>query len=297
MEASCSQQERVEVWFDLEVDIEEQVLEAVRCQWPGAWLLSAEEAVRQIGTIIQWNMDSGRAQRVARRYPRLVDADEIADNQTRPPGPLRASGLLQEYVTRVIRRYHAEHPRIQRLADRDLQEWQGLLQLLTARGYQKLLRFGRKPSRACEEAHDFAQDAAEIICGAWFPYDVPFEAWAGLILNNCILQSLTRSRDLMDREPVLMTLDSPPLNEATPHAAQSAAVAAASSKDRLEILELRDSLQHAILTLRSPSQQYVLVATFFEGLDDEEIAHNLAKSKGAVHILRHRALHGLRDKI
>ncbi len=186
---------------------------------------------------------------------------------------------------------------MERLAVPDNAEWMQFSTQLAARAYAALLHLQIPNGKAASEAVDFAQEACERIFVSPFPYDVSFDAWASRILKNCILQRYTRSRDLTDRNPGVMSLDQPEQSAESDQFSLHELVASAPGASAFDHVEVREWLMQAIACLPSPAQQQVIIDTFFHELDDEEIARRLDKTKNAIQVLRHRALRTLRQSL
>ena len=240
---------------------------------------SREEFVRHITDIVSRNVASGRAQRVMAR--------QSTEGREELP--------LETYIDRVVNSYRQEHGRVEALAAQDEAAWTELLDQLTGRAYNILLRFQVPPGRARGEAADFAQATCQVIFNHPFPCDVSFDAWATLILKNRILWRYTRSQDLPDREPRILSLDRPGQSETGDDFSLYDLLTDDSGTSAFESLEVREWLIQAIACLRSRAQQQVIIDGFFYELSDEEIAKRLGKTKQAVYNLRHRALRGLKE--
>ena len=240
---------------------------------------SREEFVRHITDIVSRNVASGRAQRVMAR--------QSTEGREELP--------LETYIDRVVNSYRQEHGRVEALAAQDEAAWTELLDQLTGRAYNILLRFQVPPGRARGEAADFAQATCQVIFNHPFPCDVSFDAWATLILKNRILWRDTRSQDLIDRRPGIISLDRPGQSETGDDFSLYDLLTDDSGTSAFERLEVREWLIQAIACLRSRAQQQVIIDGFFYELSDEEIAKRLGKTKQAVYNLRHRALRGLKE--
>jgi RNA polymerase sigma factor (sigma-70 family) len=238
-----------------------------------------EELVRHISDIVSRNVASGRAQRV------------MAGQSIEARGELP----LETYIDRVINSYLREHGRVEALAAQDEAAWTELLEQLTGRAYSILLRLQVPPGRARGEAPDFAQETCEVIFNHPFPYDVSFDAWATVILKNRILWQYTRSQDMIDRKPRILSLDRPGRSETGDDFSLYDLLTDDSGTSAFERLEVREWLMQAIACLRSRPQQRVIIYTFFYELTDDEIAERLSRTKQAVYNLRHRALRGLKE--
>lgn len=229
----------------------------------------------QIGQIVARNFESGRIHRVVGRTPAV------------------STERLEPYIDQVIAVFLAEHERVERLALPEGDEWARLFRQLTNRAAAMLTRIRQSPATAAE-AIDFAQAACEAIFQHTFPYDVSFDAWATLILKNLILQRYTRSRDILDRNPTVESLDSLP----TLMIGKSLSLhdlLADSSAGVFERRDIQDWLLQAISRLTSQAQQQVIIALYFDNRTESEIAHHLGRSVQSVYNLKHRALRHLKE--
>ncbi|MBI4788987.1 MAG: sigma-70 family RNA polymerase sigma factor [Chloroflexi bacterium] len=190
---------------------------------------------------------------------------------------------LNPYIARVIFYLDGESARIQALKCGDNEEWQRLGNFLSKRGQRLLRRF-----------RDGSQVEIEAFYKADYPFDVPFEAWATTILNRQILARYTRSKDAANRPQAPESLDEPSNPNCGDSASLAEILADPRSLEPFERVEIQAELRHAIDMLRSPEQREVIIATYFEELDDAHIAKRLRKTKQAVYGLRLRALARLR---
>jgi len=239
--------------------------------WVSLGMAPGELATR-CAAIIARNLKSGRAQRVIGKQG--IDAPQAAD----------------AYVDRVVTAFAREDPRVTRLDAGDREEWQRLFELLFRYARSMLRRYNSQ----VDSAADFAQLACESICSRPFPYDVTFNAWAGLILKNHIRMKRLRSRDVSDRAPGAVSLDRASHDEAGDDRLHDL-LADPSNDSIFERRELREWLLDAIQRLPSREQQDVILLKYFYSASDEAIAQQLDRSVQAVYRLRHRALLGLRS--
>ncbi len=200
---------------------------------------------------------------------------------------------LEQYVDRVILNVCREFKRNQALVDGDSHEWELLAQYLYERACRTIRRL-RPDTDVSSNARDFSQQACLTIYHQRYPFDVSFEAWATTILNNLILAHYTRSPDAMDQFVLPYSLD-----EAVTPKERSANLPDQVSPDpqspaSLENIDNQMVLRNAIDQLRSPTQRKVIIATYFEDLDDAQIAKRLRKTKQAIYNLRNRALSRLK---
>ncbi len=264
---------------------------------------SHENLTETIAHLLRQNLASGRVDRVYRacqpepsvNMPGLLtndDAREIPDIESETLRRAESLHFLTQYVDRLIRYYDLEHRLVTKLGASDPLAWEQLGKMLRNRAYILLTRQGVDVNRAIAEAPEFAQQACEVICSHAYYYDVPFAAWANLILKNLILQRYCRSHDIMSR------VDLEPLDNDADQGIHTWALLheclANPHEEDIDNIEEYDWVVDAISRIRSKSQRYVLTASFYEEVSDDEIARQLGKSRNAVYILRHRALQHLR---
>lgn len=252
------------------------------------WADLPHDVAQRIAEIVAENLASGRAQRV-------VGAWEQGSTGAGESAPQLPCSLLAAYRERVTAIYLQEHERVAALAQGEHAAWGVLFQQLAQRAYHMLLCTGVAAEQAQLEACDFAQQACETIFRQRFPYDVPFDAWATLILKNHIRWRDARSQDLTDRDPGVLSLDCLGRGGGEGDLSLHDLLADPSGASAFDCVEVQERLLQAIGQLRSRAQQQVIIDTFFYELDDGEIAERLGKSRNAVQILRHRALKGLRE--
>ena len=228
--------------------------------------------IKRVRDILHKNLSNGRWQRATRGKDHLTDED------------------LRQYAQRVAKRYWIEYETIIGLSSSDPELWRSLHEKLKQRAFYVCLRYSVPKGRAKSQARDHAQEACAIIFCNHYPCDVPFDAWAGRILINCVLQKLQRSTDLLDRETFVESSvedlwDSTrsgqmPLNAAQP---------------LFEDLEMHMLLLDAIERLPSEAQRQVILLEFFFDWDAEQIAEKLGRTTQAVYNLKYRALQKLRE--
>jgi RNA polymerase sigma factor (sigma-70 family) len=237
--------------------------------------LSQAALAQRVSQIVARNLESGRARRV------LAASQVVSIEQ------------LEPYIDRVIATFLSEHERVDRLASAEGDEWSRLFGQLTNRAYVMLARVRQSPATAAE-AIDFAQAACESVFHHTFPCDVSFDAWVTLILKNCVLQRYTRSRDLLDRNPEVASLDDSQML-AVGEGFSLHDLLADPSAAVFERREIQDWLLQAIARLTSQAQQEVIVALYFNDHTEAEVARHLGRSVQAVYNLKHRALRQLKE--
>lgn len=250
--------------------------------WAGLTAIDIEQVER----IFLHNFAVGRAQRVWRRGLNPPAAHEA-------PGAGDDACWPLAYLRQVLRIYRQEGARLHALTQGDDTAWQRLCTQLTTSAYYLLVQKGFDAPFARELAHDMAQQTCCKIYDSSFPCDVAFDTWAHVILKNQILHQLTRSTELLDRQLYIESLEVLQAEQEDRYGfmplGQGASGVGHSSAPLAQIEE-QEWLLGAIAQLSSLERRAVLVYTFFYGLSDEEIAHHLGKSTGAIHTLRHRAL-------
>jgi RNA polymerase sigma factor (sigma-70 family) len=205
-------------------------------------------------------------------------------------------GRWVEYHQRVIGIYSQEQIRLNALATSEPQAWRTLWEQLNRSAYRMLVQKGISASFSREKSAEIAQQTCERIFASVFPCDVPFDYWAQTILKNVVLHYLTRSRDLLDRQPLISSLDE--LDERGidhPMAAVRPVGGHTPVQDVAATTTEVQSLIEAIERMRSAEWRAVIVYTYFSGLSDDEIASRLGRTKGFVQTMRHRALKQLRQ--
>lgn len=266
--------------------------------------IASDALVKRITEIVDRNLKSGRADRVTLAGPQTEDSKSSGAPADPEPGtpaesetdqPAATDDPRTAYVDHVIETYLRESERVESLAAKDEAAWSEFYEQKATHAY-RILRRGQMPAaRAATEAEDFAQQACETIFSETFPYDVPFDAWAGRILINLILHRDTRSNELLDREPGISSLDQFSRRDPDSDFSLYQLLTDESSEAIFERLEIQEQLLQAIAGLPSEAQQHVIIDTFFYELTDDEIQQRLGKSRQAVYNLRHRALRNLRQ--
>lgn len=207
-----------------------------------------------------------------------------------------SSEAREWYLERVLQHALQEIPGLTMLAAGEQGAWERLRDWLRGRAYPLVARLVVSEASATE-VEDFVQVACLTIGSKLdqFPCDAPFDAWLMVILRNTVLAQVMRSRDLLDREAGVASLDRraaspagelPALEERLPDDAQGA---------QFHRVELRLLLAGAVARLQSEHQRRTLHYTYFEELPDREIARRLGTTAGNVAQLRLRALRRLRS--
>ncbi len=226
--------------------------------------LSPAELSQRVTAIVSRNFHSGRAQRAM--------------------GDLSNSTQIDEYIDRVIGAFLKEYERLDRLATADAAEWRILLKQLALQSKTMLAKISRNSSDV--ESLDFAQAACEAIFKSPFPYDVSFDAWAGLILKNILWKKYLRSRDLLDRREVV-SLDTPLVSDDIDDLSLSESL----SDPNSTVFEqtVGEGLLQALQQL-SQTQKRIIIEVYLNERTIPETALLLGKNVQAVYNLKHRAL-------
>lgn len=256
----------------------------------------------RIAQIFVHNLQSGRAHRVRGRWT-ATDSDQ-SQSAPDPAGAPEASAINDwqlAYLRQVVQIYRQERERLLALARSDNEAWHALFIHLVGSAYNLLLKHGFSAHQALDTASDIAQQACCKIYTNVFPCDVAFDIWAHVILKNCVLHKLTRSKELLDRQRHIESFE----QYQTDHGDRQAfaltdpacGIPQESAPPYAKQIEDRDWLAQAIDQLPSIDRRIVIIYTFFYGLSDDEIAQKMEKSKGAIHTLRHRALKQLQSML
>ncbi len=236
----------------------------------------------RVVVIVERNVATGR-------FNRLISG--TASPGTPRTLPRAQARRLAEYVDRVLYYIERELDRVDALEHGDQAAWTLLRAFLVARAVRMCRRLGRG-SRA--QALDFADETCLVIFDQFYPFDVSFEAWATTILKNLVLGRYYRSRDAMDRRPLLESLDTPVMSGGEAISSLGDLIPDDLSSLAFERIEHQQMLATAIDQLSSPEQRQVILDTYFSGLQDGEIARRLGRTKQAVYNLRSRALTNMR---
>lgn len=231
----------------------------------------ANDDLLRIAAILRRNLRLGRAQRVMAKQ-----------------GVVLSATTWLAYQRQVVQVYWHEYGRVYRLAENDRQAWEQLWRELANAARLAFLRCCMGCAAAEDRACDASQQACVQIYANAFPFDAPFSRWACAILKNCILQVLTRSNDLLDRHPYIASIDDL-------DAPRGAFAAAQWSEDAYAHSDKMSALLDAIERMQSQNRRQVLMYSYFEDMDDKEIAEAMHRSTGVIHTLRHRALRQLRE--
>jgi len=232
--------------------------------------------VAWVATRLRANLASGRAQRLLGLPPECW--------------PLKPA--LLAYIDRIVRYSDFDFDRLARMQAGDDQAWRSLYEALRAFAFYKLVKTGIDYAFAAERAQELANHTCLLIFQHPYPGDVDFMAWACRILLNH-LRAGPRSTDVTSRFPdLILSLDRPLPGgpNQLPHESMPDTKANHSlerADDRAEIVQLLRSTLGA-------RQREIIVATYFEGRADAEIARALDSTAANVQVSRHRALRRLK---
>lgn len=272
-------------------------------EWADAPELGTEDLL-SLERALAHNLRTGRALRfIQNQQLSAVELPVALAARVDPlaePGRAEQMAHLVAYVRAMAAVYWSERDRLAALAASEPDDWNALCEQLTRQAYHQLVSRSIGPWYAHDKATELAQQACVRIFSAVYPCDVSFDSWVGAILRNAVIEFTTRSRDLLDRSVTLQSIDQldeqgiepqapEPPRSAPPPEMDPGAVSLAFG-DNEELLE-------AIRSIRSDERRAVLIMTYFQELDDGEIAARIGKSRGAVHTLRCRALTQLRGAL
>lgn len=227
------------------------------------------EAAEAIRPILADNAESGRVQR-------FLDEE---------PDP----SAIVAYVARVARYHQQCHEHVHQLqVEKSPEAWEALYVLLQKWAYAFLRRRGF-PAHGdrYEHAVTCAGAAAATILATRFPFDVHFERWAYVLLQNICRRHIDKhwnSRDALDNAPVdLNEWDDWVHNIAHPDAGED-----------VDRIELRHDLLQAIAELASEDRKEFILLYYFRQRTFAEIARTMGRSTNALYKLHFDALAELR---
>lgn len=229
-------------------------------------------AARTLRPILEGNLEACRIQRFL---------DEQEDGEA-------LAAYLRRYVHRVATHYDRWHEHVHRVQVAKATEvWEPLYVLLQKWAYAFLRRrnFAAEGGRY-EHALACAGEAAAALIDARFPYDVHFERWAYVILQNICRRYIDRhwsSTDAMDRAAV-------PLDEWEDWTQNLADPGAERDVDRVA---LRHDLLQAIEDLASDARMELILLHYFQQLSLGEIADRMGRKRNAIYKLHFDALDNL----
>ncbi len=272
-------------------------------EWADAPELGTEDLLYLERTLTH-NLRSGRALRFIQNQRPSAVALPIAlaarVDMAAEPGRAAQMAHLVAYVRTMAGVYWSERDRLAALSSSEPEDWNALCEQLTRQAYHQLVSRNIGPWYAHDKATELAQQACVRIFSAVYPCDVSFDSWVGAILRNAVIEFTTRSRDLLDRSVTLQSIDQLDEQGIEPQAPDPAPSTPPPEMDPGSVslaFGENEELLEAIRKIRSDERRAVLIMTYFQELDDGEIAARIGKSRGAVHTLRCRALTQLRGAL
>lgn len=184
------------------------------------------------------------------------------------------------YVQRVISHYLAEHEYVRALQiERADEPWAKLYQRMARCNYRHLTALNYPAHERWEFAQACAADAVPVIQTAHFPFDVPFDAWATVIVLNVLRQKLRSANKsaALNREQVL---------ELDELVTEVPAPAGQSPDLRMDLLKAMQRL--------NPARQEVIQRMYVDGLSASELAAKTGRSLSSIYNLHYYAIQDLR---
>ncbi|HRQ41823.1 MAG TPA: sigma-70 family RNA polymerase sigma factor [Chloroflexota bacterium] len=199
----------------------------------------------------------------------------LGEDKTRSPGV---------YVHLVTETYEQYQPYIHRLQiERSEIVWAVLFKQLQHWAYSYLLCKGfHSEQTTFQLAVTLATEAAITLLTARFPYDVPFDPWAHVLLLHVCRRHIRQAK----RQSVIPDGNLLALHEELVHDSLSL--------DTLHLQEARHDLLDAIAKLPDSWQQVILLQ-YFDNLSPAEIAGVTGKTPSAVYNLHFKAISRLRE--
>lgn len=272
-------------------------------EWVDAPDLGTEDLL-YLERALAHNLRTGRVYRVMQQQhvceaPLPISLASMVDEFCEPERAQQIAQLVA-YVRLMTGVYLTERDRLSALASSEPDEWNCLTEQLTRQAYHQLVARNMGPWYAHDKATELAQQACVRIFSAVYPCDISFDYWVGAILKNLVLEFFTRSRDLLDRSQNVQSIDQLDEQGLEPLAPDPLPAQPAPGTDATSLTFAfgdNEDLLQAIRSIRSDERRAVLIMTYFQELDDGEIAERIGKSRGAVHTLRCRALTQLRGAL
>jgi RNA polymerase sigma factor (sigma-70 family) len=193
---------------------------------------------------------------------------------------------IQSYIKRVVTNYNRQNNYLRNIQiERDNDEWEKLFEKLNNWANRFFISKGFSVEQVINEsAFGLASEAALAILNANFPYDVEFDSWAFIILENCCLKYM---RSNMKKSVI------PPQKIVYFEDYENCDI---SDNENIpgEIIESKfDDLLFAINHL-TPLRKQVIKFRYFENFQPEKIAEIMGKTPSAVYSLQFNALQDLR---
>jgi RNA polymerase sigma factor (sigma-70 family) len=190
------------------------------------------------------------------------------------------------YVWRVAGCYEEWHHYLYQLQIEQCAEvWEPLYEKWQRWAYHYLLRrgFGQSGSDRFEHAVECATTAAIQLLHARFPYDVAFDPWASVLLQNVVNKHVANEKKGLDKLIDLARVERG--QEALP---------VSTMLEEADLAELRQDLLKAIEQLASEARKQVIWLHYFDSYTFPQIAEMLGKSENAIYKLHYDALNDLR---
>ena len=192
-----------------------------------------------------------------------------------------------DYVWLVVEKHEKWHDYLVQIQEvRDHALWLPLYEKLQRWAFHYLSRknFPQNGRTHTQHALDCATEAATRLLHARFPYDVDFDPWLSVLVQNVVRKHIEKEYRDGDKNP--LSLDD---SQVRPTVFTALALAPGNEK-----LALRLDLLAAIEQLASPARQQIILLHYFEGYSLSQIASKLEKSENAVYKLHYDALKNLR---
>lgn len=221
-----------------------------------------EEFAAEIRQILFANLDRGRVH------------EFIQDEKNR----------VYEYVERVVQKYCELHLFIKKIQiERAEESWGPLLERMQGWSYNFFVKKGFYADESTREiAGECAHEAALMLLNSHFPYDVDFEPWAHVIVQNACRRYVRKSsqkKNIPAKE--MITLDNLLEEVEDPRI------------ENIEQSHEHDDLLDA-LALLSDARRQAIELLYFEELSPKEAAEKMGKSVGAMYGLQFHAFEDLR---
>lgn len=228
------------------------------------------ELVQAVAPIIFTNLDKGRMQ-------------TFLERQNCTPA---------DYLQRVADHYEQWHDYVHTVqVERSSDAWQPLYEQLQQWAFWLLPRIGypayANREEQLEQAQACAAEAAIVLLNAYFPYDVDFEPWAYVLLQNVSRKEMNRRikprLDAQKHEVELDAWDDWLHNLTDPD-----------GEDEQRLAELRVDLLQLVTQLSSEVRQQFILLHYFEEQPFEQIAPQMDRNLNSLYKLHSDALENLR---
>jgi RNA polymerase sigma factor (sigma-70 family) len=220
---------------------------------------SGEDLAELLKSIIFTNLNAGRVHTYLNNHPHYHPRD---------------------YVWLVADHHERWHTYVHKIQiEKQAELWELLFVKLQKWAYNYLRR-KNVPAEAgrFEQALDYATEASIVLIAAHFPYDVDFDPWACVLLQNicrCHIRKTVNSASTLDKD--LLTLE---------HCYQQLrALGDPSAKEAQHLAELRCDLLDAIEHLASEARKQFALLYYFEDNTLEQIAEKMNRQVNALYKL------------